>query len=266
MLACGVVAVLPGLAALDRRRVAAADAAADVAAVVGARRDGTSAGAAATAATAATYFVVAGARASPWHGVPQLHAADTGAAGGGRLATMVVEIPVGATAKLEVDTRAPWTPLVQDVAADGSPRHYPTPAPFTYGMLPRTFSHPRVRDAVVDAPGDGDPVDAVDVTGGDGGSGGDGGAVPAVGDVAIVRVLGAFAVLDGGRVDWKIVVAQGGAAAGLTGTCGCRSAACDDADARHCAARCSRWDARSLHVRRPPTSAAPARAVQTSAT
>jgi inorganic pyrophosphatase len=136
-----------------------------------------------------------GDRVSPWHDLPQRDARQPG-----RLATFVVEIPAGSTAKLEVDKGAAHNPIVQDTDKSGAPRHYPAPAPFTYGLLPRTYEHPGLRDALTGEPGDGDPVDAIDLTPYPAGDG------RRPGDVYAVRVLGALAMSDGGASDWKVVV------------------------------------------------------------
>ena len=149
-----------------------------------------------------TFADVTSQKISPWHGLPQLHAWETG------FAVFIAEIPEGTTGKFEVTTAAEWNPIRQDTMRNGAPRHYPTPAPFTYGMLPRTFSDPRVKDGLTGFEGDGDPLDAIEISG-----------IPAApGEVMIVRVLGAFAMQDGGHTDWKIVVARESAHTGVTGT------------------------------------------------
>jgi inorganic pyrophosphatase len=83
------------------------------------------------------------------------------------------------------------------------------PSVLHYGAVPRSYSHPRARDALTGLRGDGDTLDVVDVS-----------ALPATpGEVYWVKVLGALAMEDGGAADWKIVAirASDPRARGLSG-------------------------------------------------
>lgn len=117
--------------------------------------------------------------------------------GGDNLVTVVCEVPRGRTAKLEVSTGEKYTPLRQDLEADGkTQREYAWPAPGNYGMLPQTLSSPTVKDYFTGLGGDGDPLDAVDLS-----------PTPCEpGTVFAARVLGALALIDGGETDYKIFV------------------------------------------------------------
>jgi inorganic pyrophosphatase len=146
-------------------------------------------------------------RVSPWTGVP------LGLRGA--VVNMVCEVPRGTSAKYEVTVdERPRHPIRRDLTKDGKPRSYPTPMPWNYGMMPRTWEDPAevVRlpmtgpeddKPFLDAPGDGDPLDVVEV--------GDYGILSGrkralgVGEVCRVRALGALALIDGGELDWKVV-------------------------------------------------------------
>lgn len=141
--------------------------------------------------------------ASFWHDIPLSVSALVGEKRS--FVPMVVEIPAGTLAKMEISTREPWTPIAQDVTSAGVPRFYPLPSVFHYGAVPRTYEHPRAAATGAEGGegggdltgllGDGDPVDIVDIS-----------PMPAAtGDVYWVRVLGALAMIDGGELDWKIV-------------------------------------------------------------
>ena len=94
-------------------------------------------------------------------------------------------------------------PMRQDVSADGTPRFYPIPIPFSYGMLPQTYESPEHRDEGTALLGDGDPLDAIDLT-----PPSSGGAVPPLlsGTIVTRRIVGALGMIDGGALDWKIFV------------------------------------------------------------
>jgi len=124
---------------------------------------------------------------------------------------MVVEIPRGTVAKMEINKERAWNPIVQDTKA-GRLREYPMPSVVHYGAVPRTFEHPSERDDFTGLLGDGDPVDIVDLSG-----------LPAApGQVVWVRVVGALAMEDDGAADWKIIAvrADDRRLAGITGASG----------------------------------------------
>jgi inorganic pyrophosphatase len=135
-------------------------------------------------------------RVSPWHGLPLR---DGRRLGGDDVVTFVCEVPHGGTAKLEVQLGAPLNPLAQDVGRGGAPRFYPWRSLLNYGMLPQTYEDPDVGGAGgVALPGDGDPLDAMDLW-----------PLPcAPGEAYRARVVGALAMLDEGRTDWKVFVVR----------------------------------------------------------
>jgi inorganic pyrophosphatase len=140
------------------------------------------------------------ARVSPWHGLPLREGrAGAGSPAGEDVVTFVCEVPHGGTAKLEVQLGAPLNPLAQDRDKGGAARFYPWRSLLNYGMLPRTYEDPEAGGAGgVAQPGDGDPLDAMDLW-----------PLPcAPGEAYRARVVGALAMLDEGRTDWKVFVVR----------------------------------------------------------
>jgi len=130
---------------------------------------------------------------SPWHDVPLSSSKG--------LFNMVTEIPKFTQAKMEIDTKSEFNPIVQDTK-NGKPRYHPGPIYWNYGALPQTWEDPNTRgDAHVGgAFGDNDPVDVVEI-----------GADPLpMGCVTQVKVLGAFSMIDDGELDWKILAIKVG--------------------------------------------------------
>ena len=128
---------------------------------------------------------------SPWHGLA-LRPDEARPA----VVNMVVEIPMYATAKMEVNKARAHNPIMQDVlSASGRPRYYTYGTPlFNYGMIPRTWEDPAEKGPT-GAGGDNDPLDVMEV-----GSG----PLP-MGQVVECKVLGAFTLLDEGETDSKVV-------------------------------------------------------------
>lgn len=126
-------------------------------------------------------------RISPWHDIP-LYAGDG-------LLNFVCEIPKETTAKMELITDEVRNPIKQDTK-DGKLRYYPYNINWNYGMLPQTWEDPDFIDPVLELGGDNDPTDVVDIS-----------SEPCeIGGVYKVKPLGAYAMLDDGEVDWKIIV------------------------------------------------------------
>jgi inorganic pyrophosphatase len=101
------------------------------------------------------------------------------------------EIGVGGTAKLEVMKSLPLNPIAQDTK-NGVPRFNP-PYPFIYGAFPQTWEDPRHLSFGMG--GDNDPLDCVVL----------GSSLASTGSVLQVKVVGAYAMIDSGEADWKIV-------------------------------------------------------------
>ena len=124
---------------------------------------------------------VNGKSVSPWHDI-QLSVSSS-------MYSMVVEIPMYSTAKMEMSKTEPGNPIMQDVKNE-KPRYYTYGVPFfNYGFLPKTWEDPSFHD------GDNDPIDVIEL-----------GETPlAMGGVFEVKVLGALKLLDEGETDHKII-------------------------------------------------------------
>ncbi|CAI7834584.1 unnamed protein product [Closterium sp. NIES-53] len=124
---------------------------------------------------------------SPWHDIP-LRAGDG-------LFNFICEIPKDTSAKMEVATDEPGTPIKQDVKK-GKVRYYPYNIHWNYGMLPQTWEDPSHANPEVDnTMGDNDPVDVVEI----------GEKQAALGEVYAVKPLAVLAMIDDGELDWKVI-------------------------------------------------------------
>ncbi|CAI9104173.1 OLC1v1002799C2 [Oldenlandia corymbosa var. corymbosa] len=125
-----------------------------------------------------------GKKISPWHDIPlQL---DDG------VFNFVVEIPKDTNLRMEVATDEQFTPIKQDERG-GRLR---CNLSWNYGLLPQTWEDPSSANLEVEgAFGDNDPVDVIEI-----------GDSPAnIGDVLKVKPLAALALIDEGKLDWKII-------------------------------------------------------------
>jgi inorganic pyrophosphatase len=125
---------------------------------------------------------------SPFHDIPVWVDQNVG------VANMVVEIPKGETAKMEISTGQSMNPIKQDVKK-GKLRHVNWPYPCNYGAFPQTWENPLLVDQHTNAKGDNDPVDVCEI----------GGATRKSGDVLQVKILGTYAMIDEGETDWKVI-------------------------------------------------------------
>ncbi|KAJ7968359.1 Soluble inorganic pyrophosphatase [Quillaja saponaria] len=128
-----------------------------------------------------------GKKVSPWHDVPLLL--------GDNVFNFIVEIPKESSAKMEVATDEPHTPIKQDTKK-GKLRYYPYNIHWNYGLLPQTWEDPSFANSEVEgAFGDNDPVDVVEI----------GERRGKIGEILRIKPLGALAMIDEGELDWKIV-------------------------------------------------------------
>lgn len=125
---------------------------------------------------------------SPFHDIPLV-------AGPATVYNMVVEIPRGTKAKLEISRPIPLNPIKQDVKK-GQLRFIHDPYPFNYGAFPQTWEDPTHVTPETGNKGDTDPLDVCEV----------GAAQGHVGQVKQVKVLGIWAMIDEGETDWKVLV------------------------------------------------------------
>mmetsp|Transcript_129347 Transcript_129347/g.241990 ORF Transcript_129347/g.241990 Transcript_129347/m.241990 type:complete len:281 (-) Transcript_129347:265-1107(-) len=124
---------------------------------------------------------------SPWHDV-KLHTANEG------IFNFVVEIPKMSKPKMEVATKVPGNPIMQDVKK-GKPREYHGPIYWNYGMFPQTWEDPGVEHPEMKVKGDDDPLDVVEI----------GSQKLECGAVEPVKPLGVLAMIDDGELDWKVI-------------------------------------------------------------
>ena len=112
---------------------------------------------------------------------------------------MVVEVPRWSNAKMEIDTKAPLNPIVQDqkndklrFVANVFPYHGYI---FNYGAIPQTWEDPNHTDQWTNYKGDKDPIDVCEI----------GSKIQPTGAVIQVKVLGVFALIDDEETDWKLI-------------------------------------------------------------
>jgi len=131
---------------------------------------------------------------SPFHDIPLVANSET------NTFHIVVEIPRWTNAKMEIDTKSPLHPIVQD-QKKGKLRYVANSFPhhgyiWNYGAFPQTWENPNHKDESTQANGDNDPVDCCEI----------GHRVAKRGDVLEVKVLGTLAMIDDGEADWKMIV------------------------------------------------------------
>jgi len=129
---------------------------------------------------------------SAWHDIPLL-------AGKSEHDEMIFnflcEIPRGTNDKMELTEKERWNPIKQDVKKGELRKVKYMPYPWNYGAFPQTFSDPTSPDPATNINGDGDPIDVIDV----------GKFTHKIGEVVLVKVVGALALIDEGETDWKII-------------------------------------------------------------
>ncbi|XP_049848492.1 inorganic pyrophosphatase-like [Schistocerca gregaria] len=125
---------------------------------------------------------------SPFHDIPLWADKNAG------IANMVVEIPRGQQAKLEISRDIFLNPIKQDVK-NGKLRYVAMKYPFNYGALPQTWENPCILHPDTNASGDNDPVDVCNISS----------LQYNTGDVIQVKILGTYAMIDEGETDWKIL-------------------------------------------------------------
>lgn len=118
---------------------------------------------------------------------------------GDNVFNMVVEVPRWSNAKMEMSSKLPFNPIVQD-SKKGEVRYVKNFFPYTgyihnYGAFPQTWEDPSHTDKDTGFDGDGDPLDVCEIGSGVGYSG----------QVKQVKVLGCLALIDEGETDWKIL-------------------------------------------------------------
>merc|ERR1711962_584027 len=131
---------------------------------------------------------------SPFHDIPLVANQEN------NTYNMVVEVPRWTNAKMEIDTKSPLHPIVQD-QKKGKLRYVRNSFPhhgyiWNYGALPQTWENPNHVDENTGEKGDNDPVDCCEI----------GQRVAKRGDVLEVKLIGTLAMVDDGETDWKMIV------------------------------------------------------------
>jgi len=134
------------------------------------------------------YFLLNDQPISPFHDIPLYSDKSKG------ILNMVLEIPKGTQAKMEICKGESFNPIKQDVK-NGKLRNVAYKYPFNYGAFPQTWENPQYVHPDTNSKGDDDPVDAVDISSLQGKRG----------EVVQVKVLGTYAMIDEGETDWKIL-------------------------------------------------------------
>ena len=134
---------------------------------------------------------------SPFHGINLYPDYDNPS-----IVNMVIEIPQGTQEKMEINKEESLNPLKYDIR-DNKIRLITYQAkyskysgyPFHYGALPMTWEPINHIDTRTKKYGDNDPIDAFDISS----------ICAAPGTIKQVKVLGAFAMIDGDETDWKLI-------------------------------------------------------------
>jgi len=131
---------------------------------------------------------------SPFHDIPLVANAAA------KTYHAVIEVPRWTNAKMEIDTKSPLNPIIQD-QKKGKLRYVANSFPhhgyiWNYGCFPQTWENPNHTDENTNAKGDNDPVDVCEI----------GQRVANRGDVLEVKLIGTLAMIDDGETDWKMIV------------------------------------------------------------
>lgn len=107
---------------------------------------------------------------------------------------MVVEIPKGTQAKLEINKKEKYNPIKHDIK-NGKVRYVGMKYPGSYGALSQTWENPGFIDKYTKSKGDNDPIDVFDLSS----------IVGKTGEIKQIKILGIFAMIDEGETDWKVI-------------------------------------------------------------
>jgi len=134
------------------------------------------------------YFLHNNRPVSPFHDIP------TWASKKNKVVNMVVEIPRETQHKLEISTNNFMNPIKHDIKK-GKIRIVAYPYPANYGAIPQTWENPNIVNELTGAKGDNDPIDIFDISMNSG----------KIGQIKQVKILTAFAMVDEGETDWKVI-------------------------------------------------------------
>ncbi|XP_075216029.1 uncharacterized protein LOC142321651 [Lycorma delicatula] len=134
------------------------------------------------------YFKKCNSFVSPFHDIPLYNDENE------KLFNMIVEIPRGTNAKMEISKSVILNPIKHDVI-NGKIRFIEVPYIHNYGAFPQTWEDPYHKDQHTNCIGDNDPIDVVEI----------GCKTARQGEIVTVKVLGIFALIDQGETDWKVL-------------------------------------------------------------
>lgn len=130
---------------------------------------------------------------SAWHDVPMTQGVSPQ---GDRLINMVLEIPKGTRAKLEMAPEESGNPIAHDKTKADEIRYMKyAPVLYNYGFIPQTWEDPAHIHPDTKLGGDNDPLDIIDI----------GYRRREVGEVYRVKIVGCFGLIDEGETDWKVI-------------------------------------------------------------
>merc|ERR1719210_3292766 len=107
---------------------------------------------------------------------------------------MLVEIPRMTKSKMEVATKEEGNPIAPDIQKDKL-CEYHTQIYWNYGMFPQTWEDPANEHPELKVVGDNDPLDVLEI----------GSETLDLGTIVKVKVLGVLAMIDDGKLDWKVI-------------------------------------------------------------
>lgn len=133
------------------------------------------------------YKDVFGEDMSPWHQI-RLQTAEYGTL------NTVIEVSKGSTTSMRVATEEANNPLVMNMA-NGALATYHEQIRWNKGFFPETWSNPNATNGEVGSPGNNTPLDVIEI----------GFAQIEVGSVVPVKPLGILALIQDGKLAWKII-------------------------------------------------------------
>ena len=113
-----------------------------------------------------------------------------------KIVNMIIEIPCDTTYKMEINKSIKLNPITYD-KKNGKIRqiNYKGGYPANYGAIPQTWENSLEDDKHIGLKGDNDPLDCFDISDID--------VTP--GEIIRMKILGAIAMIDDGKTDWKII-------------------------------------------------------------
>jgi len=127
---------------------------------------------------------------SPWHSIPLFTDPYER-----KICHMVLEMPRGSVHKIGIHQKEEWNNMKHDIKDGKVVTINHGPIPWNYGSLPQTWQDPRDVHWETRAPGDDGILDVIEL----------GSKTPKRGAILTVKPLGALALVNEGKTDWKIL-------------------------------------------------------------